>query len=683
MYVLNSWFMTDPEFVRYKYVGGNTKAEIMKDLAKRVTTSGDDARVLAELSAVWSNVVAQILLALRESDNIKLSMDAPLVNILLESQDGQLLRRIFRMLIDMSERSGIPAYIRNSPPSAKLVSLISHADHQIVWGALEALAVCCFHCHNGIQTAVAAGLIDKLLSCTALWGTKRFPRMLEYYLGPTFVDLIPHLLSPLRSPDFNATSLPETVYVRAGTEQERALLYMLSFFIKNAEGAQVFAQAAMDEDMWEIVDMLLDFPNPGVRKSVCFMLGHLAQNASDMPRFVLGFVPVVSEMFTALDLLPALLDCPCSEVRNAACQTLGPQAVYESLPPTILTPQIYQRILSSLLQEDNELIASLIHDLPSITSPRSPVALGSLGILSILSRSPNNRVSKWAGDLLEHLDGTGVPGGRHCADSGSDTRNQASFPFSGVEANIVESAMETLLSVMLWSPMGVNAEILEGVLGLIASHNNQLNNGARKILRWMALQESTLLNAFPTRLCEQLVRLLGDDDTAIVATAVYVLSLITKRSHGAKTLVDDITAATVIQLLNSPDPQVRRWTCDMLGNLVQHSATSMAVVQAIPRQTLEALLRGQDEDVVSSALYALNAITQCNKNAQAVLSRPILAERGSTSVQWLNPDVQQATRYINSIVNPPKLKPVDVEVHRVVNIALVDSGSFSVLKCKE
>ncbi|KAJ6502711.1 hypothetical protein C8R47DRAFT_213833 [Mycena vitilis] len=134
-----------------------------------------------------------------------------------------------------------------------------------------------------------------------------------------------------------------------------------------------------------------------------------------------------------------------------------------------------------------------------------------------------------------------------------------------------------------------------------------------------------------------------------------------------------MTAATVIQLLNSPDPQVRRWTCDILGNLAQYPATSisMAVVQAIPRQILEALLRGQDEDVVNSALYALNAITQCNKNAQAGL----LPDLCPPSVQWLTPNVQYATRYIKSMLNHRKRKPVDVkvevhvtvEVHRVVN----------------
>ncbi|KAJ6502743.1 hypothetical protein C8R47DRAFT_1210800 [Mycena vitilis] len=346
-------------------------------------------------------------------------MDAPLVDILLDSQDAELLNRIFRMLIDMGKRSGIPAYIRNSPPSAKLVSLISHADPKIAWGAWEALAVCCFPCHNGIQAAVAAGLIDKLLSAAILWRTTRFLRMLEYYLGPTCVDLIPLLLSPLRSSSSYASGIPETAYVRAGTEQEDALLYMLSFSIKNAEGARVFAQAGMDEDrQWGILDMLVDVPNPAVRKSVFFMLGHLARNTADVAgislsnsvlvflvsclrdtnldviasaiaavqRFILG-VPVETEMCTAVDFLPALLDCPCREVRYAACQALGPQAVYESLLPTISTPQMYQRILPFLLQEDNELIATSIHRLQSLTGQRSPDPIA-LGILTILSRSP-------------------------------------------------------------------------------------------------------------------------------------------------------------------------------------------------------------------------------------------------------------------------------------------------------
>ncbi|KAJ6502710.1 armadillo-type protein [Mycena vitilis] len=535
-------------YLTYKYVGGNTKAEIMEDLAKRVTTSGDDARVLAELSGVWSNAAAQILvdspsaefqaatctllsqLALRESDDINhLSVDAPLVNLLLESQDSQLLTRVLRMLIDMGKRSGILAYVRNFPPSAILVSFISHADSGIFWGAWKALAVCCFHCPDGIQTALAAGFIDQLMSCTTVWGTKRFLEMLYCNLGSLkCFDLIPLLLSPLRSPDFCATFM-----VGAGTEQERTLLYMVSSFIRSAQGAQVFAQAAIEEDIWEIVDLLVDFPNPEVRKSVCLMFGHLAQNMSSMPvislsnsvlvflvaclrdtdldviasvvaavqSFVLG-VPVEFEMCIALNLLPALLDCPCSEVRNAACQALGPQAI---LPADYFN--------TANMQEDNELIASTIHDLPSNTSPRRPLAPGPLGILSILSRSPNHRVSGWAGDLLEHLKGTPVPEENHCAQSSNLAR-----ALSGVEVTVVESATETLVSIMLWSPMGVNVEILQAVLGLIANHNNQLNNGARKFSRWMALQESALMSVSSGPICGQLVRQLGNDDTAIVAT---------------------------------------------------------------------------------------------------------------------------------------------------------------------
>ncbi|KAJ7438011.1 armadillo-type protein [Mycena galericulata] len=76
----------------------------------------------------------------------------------------------------------------------------------------------------------------------------------------------------------------------------------------------------------------------------------------------------------------------------------------------------------------------------------------------------------------------------------------------------------------------------------------------------------------------------------------------------------------VPNLLASPDPEVRRWTCWMVGRLAYHESTAPAILRDISCIALVSLLRRGDE----AAIYALSRISHWPDGAQAATDAHVL-----------------------------------------------------------
>jgi hypothetical protein len=64
----------------------------------------------------------------------------------------------------------------------------------------------------------------------------------------------------------------------------------------------------------------------------------------------------------------------------------------------------------------------------------------------------------------------------------------------------------------------------------------------------------------------------------MVASVIYALSSIARWPDGAQAVVTAGTLDTVYELIESPNSQVRRLTCELLGNLAHHRSTAGAVM---------------------------------------------------------------------------------------------------------
>jgi hypothetical protein len=72
---------------------------------------------------------------------------------------------------------------------------------------------------------------------------------------------------------------------------------------------------------------------------------------------------------------------------------------------------------------------------------------------------------------------------------------------------------------------------------------------------------------------------------------MYVLSKIAVRPDGAQAALDATTVDHVIQFFESPDTEVRKWTCHTVGHLSIHPSTAIAVLAIKPCPKLVDLLR--------------------------------------------------------------------------------------------
>ncbi|KAJ7079841.1 armadillo-type protein [Mycena epipterygia] len=80
----------------------------------------------------------------------------------------------------------------------------------------------------------------------------------------------------------------------------------------------------------------------------------------------------------------------------------------------------------------------------------------------------------------------------------------------------------------------------------------------------------------------------------------------------------------VMDLLESPDSEIRRWTCKIVGNLVFHESLAGAIMTRTLCVKLVSLLDDKDIQVVEGAVYALAQITRWPDGAQRSVAANIL-----------------------------------------------------------
>ena len=72
--------------------------------------------------------------------------------------------------------------------------------------------------------------------------------------------------------------------------------------------------------------------------------------------------------------------------------------------------------------------------------------------------------------------------------------------------------------------------------------------------------------------------------------AMFALSQIAVKLDGAQAIVDAEVLDDVLVLLESPSPEVRLWTCVLVGSLASHDSIAPAILELKPYKQLLSLL---------------------------------------------------------------------------------------------
>ncbi|KAJ7877483.1 armadillo-type protein, partial [Mycena leptocephala] len=427
------------------------------------------------------------------------------------------------------------------------------------------------------------------------------------------------------------------------------------------------------------LDKLVDSPNSRVRRSTCLMLGHLAQSPPKVAIVLsqevcmslmsclrdkeLGVGDTVMAVLLSFDGLSYLLESPIGRVKRNTCRELALLALDEATLPAVLRLNICERLLPLLLDTDN-VIVSALHTLSSIarwpTGAAAVIHVGTLPILNKLVGAPHeNRVRKWTCELLGRL--------AYYQPTAASVMESKPLPhltdlLRSWDTDIIESVIYALFSIIKW-PDGAEAVVSAGIPSILCEllerQSTRVTNGVCTMLGRLALLESTAPRVLLANPTERLVSLLRQTlhpywcsclacwkETSMTASAIYALSSIARWLDGAQAVVTAGTLVTTYELIESPNSQVRRSMCELLGNLAHHRSTAVAVMGVNPSATLVSFLGGKDDDIIESAVYALYELTLWPDSARVVVSAgildflPILREAESTRIRSMTSTIE-------------------------------------------
>ncbi|KAF7356892.1 hypothetical protein MVEN_01025000 [Mycena venus] len=100
--------------------------------------------------------------------------------------------------------------------------------------------------------------------------------------------------------------------------------------------------------------------------------------------------------------------------------------------------------------------------------------------------------------------------------------------------------------------------------------------------------------------------------------AVYALAQIARRTEGAQAIVEAKALNHVLKLLESPNPDIRGWSSQLVGRLASHELTALAIRELKVGERLMSLLQ-DDSQVVEWGTFALSQITERLDDAKAII----------------------------------------------------------------
>ncbi|KAJ7203942.1 armadillo-type protein [Mycena rebaudengoi] len=159
----------------------------------------------------------------------------------------------------------------------------------------------------------------------------------------------------------------------------------------------------------------------------------------------------------------------------------------------------------------------------------------------------------------------------------------------------------------------------------------------------------------------RLVSLLDDESSAVVEQALWALSQAALWLDGAQSMVQAKVQAHVLKFLKSPKPELRQWTCLLVGNLAHHKATTSVILKINPYVTLLSFLGDEDYAVVQPAVRALAQAAFWLGGAQALLQ----AKVQDHVLKWLESPNQVLRKWACHLVG-------NIARHRVTVYAMLE-----------
>jgi len=123
----------------------------------------------------------------------------------------------------------------------------------------------------------------------------------------------------------------------------------------------------------------------------------------------------------------------------------------------------------------------------------------------------------------------------------------------------------------------VKARILDDIFESLESLRPEVQRWTGDVLESLALTETAVPVILESKACVRLVSLLGDRDSQVIRSTMSTLSSAAERLEDASVTVSK-TLDHLLVLLESSSPEVWKWSCILVGNLVRHESTAPTIL---------------------------------------------------------------------------------------------------------
>ncbi|KAF7356863.1 hypothetical protein MVEN_01022000 [Mycena venus] len=410
-----------------------------------------------------------------------------------------------------------------------------------------------------------------------------------------------------------------------------------------------YAQIIVDAKATDYIPDLLESLNQDVRKWTCELVAELAKHGSTAPAiFKLqpyvqlvsllcdGHSDVVASAMRALaeiarwmngaqaivdakatDHILDLLKSQSPDVRRQTCELVAELARHVSTVPAIFKLQPYVQLVSLLRGVHSDVVGSAMRAFAKIArhmnGAQAVVDAKATDYILDLLKSQSPDVRRQTCELVAEL-------ARHVSTAPAIFKLQPYVQLAYLLRydyfDVVGSAMRAFAKIARQmdgdgAQAIVDTRTTDYILDLLESQSPDVRRRACELVTELARHGSTAPAIFKLQPYVQLVSLLFDDHSDVVASAMRAFAKIARWMDGAQSIVDAKVTDHILDVLESQSPDVRRRTCELVGWLAFHKLTASAILKLKPYSQLVYLLRDPDADIRDNTIFALNAISRC------------------------------------------------------------------------